>query len=166
MNDFKQDKNKRDEAMSFMARVVSVGFFGGLFWGIVGYFAYYLNLSKIGPALILAPWALGKWKSQWLGQLIGVIAISLISILVAICYRYLLSRVKSMVGGLTFGILLWVIVFYLLHPIFPGLEPISQLGRNTIATTLCLYILYGVFVGYSISFEYQELQSAQSRENT
>ncbi|MGG1573676.1 YqhR family membrane protein [Fictibacillus sp. NRS-1165] len=166
MNDFKQDKNKRDEAMSFMARVVSVGFFGGLFWGIVGYFAYYLNLSKIGPALILAPWALGKWKSQWLGQLIGVIAISLISILVAICYRYLLSRVKSMVGGLTFGILLWVIVFYLLHPIFPGLEPISQLGRNTIATTLCLYILYGVFVGYSISFEFQELQSAQSRENT
>ncbi len=166
MDDFKQDKNKREEPMSFMARVVSVGFFGGLFWGLVGYFAYYLNLSKIGPGLILAPWALGKWKSLWLGQLIGVIAISLLSILVAICYRYLLAKVKSMAGGLFFGIVLWVIVFYLLHPIFPGLEPMGKIGRNTIATTLSLYILYGIFVGYSISFEYQERQPSKSGEST
>lgn len=166
MDDFKQRKNRSEDAASFMSRVVSVGFFGGLVWGFVGYVAYYLNLSKVGPALIWAPWALGKWKSQWLGQLLGVAAISLLSILIAIGYRYLFSKIKSMVAGIVFGIALWAIVFYLLHPIFPNLEPMNEIGRNTIATTLCLYIMYGVFVGYSISFEYQERKSASSGGST
>ncbi|RXY98583.1 hypothetical protein DMO16_02260 [Fictibacillus sp. S7] len=166
MYEMNRDKNKRDEPSSFMGRVVSVGFFGGLFWGFIGFFAYYLNLSKIGPALILAPWALGKWKSQWLGQLIGVVVIALLSILVAIVYRFLFSRIKSKFAGIFFGVLLWVLVFYLLHPIFPDLEPMNKIGRNTISTTLCLYILYGVFVGYSISFEYQERQEAENGQST
>ncbi|MDN4525283.1 YqhR family membrane protein [Fictibacillus fluitans] len=166
MYEMNRDKNKQEEPGSFMGRVVSVGFFGGLFWGIIGYFAYYLNLSKIGPALVLAPWALGKWKGQWLGQLIGVVVISLLSILVAIVYRYLFARIKSKVAGIFFGILLWFLVFYLLHPIFPGLEAMNKIGRNTLATTLCLYILYGVFVGYSISFEYQERQDDNTGQST
>jgi Conserved membrane protein YqhR len=170
MDDKNLEQNKQETRTSFMSRVVGVGFFGGLIWSTFGFIAYYLNFSKVGPALVLAPWALGKWKSQWIGQLISILIIALLSILVAIGYRYAFAKIKSMWCGIVFGAALWGIVFYLLHPIFPGLEPMDTIGKNTITTTLCIYILYGVFIGYSISFEYRERfgeahekkQSAQS----
>jgi hypothetical protein len=152
----KLEQDKQESQSSFMSRVAGVGFFGGLIWASFGFIAYYLNFSKVGPALVLAPWALGKWKSEWLGQLISIFIIAILSILVAIGYRYAFAKIKSMWAGIFFGLVLWVIVFYLLHPIFPGLESMDVIGKNTITTTLCIYILYGVFVGYSISFEYNE----------
>ncbi|EIT84516.1 hypothetical protein A374_15362 [Fictibacillus macauensis ZFHKF-1] len=159
-------EKKEEQMPSFMSRVINIGFFGGLCWGVVGYIAYYLNLAKIGPALALAPWALGKWKGEWLGQLLGIIVIALLSILIAILYRFLFIRIKNMFGGLLYGILLWLCVFYLLHPIFPGLEPVKNLGRNTIATTICIFILYGVFVGYSVSFEYHQRKLMRERKSS
>lgn len=156
MDEKQLEQNKQESQSSFMSRVVGVGFFGGLIWSSFGFIAYYLNFSMVGPALVLAPWALGLWKSQWIGQLISILIIALLSILVAIGYRYAFAKIKSMWGGIVFGAALWGIVFYLLHPIFPGLEPMNTIGKNTITTTLCIYILYGVFIGYSISFEYRE----------
>ncbi|WP_137788921.1 YqhR family membrane protein [Bacillus sp. E(2018)] len=168
MSDSKLEQNKQESQSSFMSRVVGVGFFGGLIWACFGFIAYYLNFSKVGPALVLAPWALGKWKTEWIGQLISILIIALLSILVAIGYRYAFAKIKSMWAGILFGVALWGIVFFLLHPIFPGLEPMNTIGKNTITTTLCIYILYGVFVGYSISFEYSERhgQSQGNKEST
>jgi Conserved membrane protein YqhR len=164
MSDSRLEQDKQETQSSFMSRVVGVGFFGGLLWSAFGFIAYYLNFSKVGPALVLAPWALGKWKSQWIGQLISILIIALLSILVAIAYRYAFAKIKSMLAGILYGVALWAIVFYLLHPIFPGLEPMNTIGRNTITTTLCIYILYGVFVGYSISFEYNERYGQAHRD--
>jgi hypothetical protein len=59
--------------------------------------------------------------------------------------------------GIVFGAALWGLVFFILNPMFPNLQTVFELPRNTIVTTACLYILYGVFVGYSISFDYNEL---------
>lgn len=49
--------------------------------------------------------------------------------------------------------------FFLFNPIFEDVKSITELKSDTIVTTLCLYILYGLFVGYSISFNYNELTS-------
>ncbi|WNB93574.1 YqhR family membrane protein [Bacillus sp. NEB1478] len=156
MNENNLEQNKKESQSSFLSRVAGIGFFGGLIWSMFGFIAYYLNFSKVGPALVLAPWALGKWKAEWLGQLISIFIIALLSILVAIGYRFAFAKINSMWAGIIFGVGLWAIVFYLLHPIYPGLEPMNTIGKNTIITTICIYILYGVFVGYSISFEYNE----------
>src|SRR5690606_33445442 len=114
------------------------------------------NLSKVGPALILNPWALGDWKNKVLGQLIGILVIAVLSIGIAFIYRAILAKVKSVLAGLLFGAAIWGIVFYLLKPIFPDLKPLHELGWNTITTTLCIYLLYGLFIGYSISFVYDQ----------
>jgi hypothetical protein len=156
MEEQKLEQDEREARSSFTSRVTGVGFFGGLIWASFGFIAYYLNFSKVGPAMVLAPWALGKWKTEWLGQLISIFIIAILSILLALGYRYTFAKIKSMWAGILFGAGLWAIVFYLLHPIFPGMESMEDIGINTITTTLCIYILYGVFVGYSISFEYNE----------
>jgi magnesium-transporting ATPase (P-type) len=158
------EQNKQETPLSFNAKVAVIGFYGGLIWSVLGYFTYLLNFTKYGPALVLSPWALGDWKTKTLGQFIGIIVIALISILVAFAYKFVLSQIKSIWAGILFGIVLWGIVFYILNPIFPNLENVTELGRNTLATSICIYILYGLFVGYSISFEYNESQSSKDEE--
>ncbi len=154
----KLEQNKHEEPMSFHTTVASIGFFGGLIWSFIGYLAFFFNFVRVGPALVLMPWALGDWKNGPIGQLVGIAVIAVLSIGVAFLYRYLLARFNSIWPGLFFGVGLWFIVFYFLNPIFPGLKPLANLDMNTIITSACLYILYGVFIGYSISYEFSERQ--------
>lgn len=58
-----------------------------------------------------------------------------------------------------YGIVLWVILFYILQPIFPNIPSLHELDKDTIITTLCLFIVYGTFIGYSISYDYHEYQN-------
>lgn len=166
--DKRQNKNGSNghqelDKSNFEATVALIGLFGGFIWGIIYFIAYYLNFTDVGPAMILNPWALGEWKNQLLGQLIGIVAISIISIGVALIYRFLFAKFKSIVLSLLFGASLWGLLFYLLKPMFPDLKPLTEIGWNTIITTLCIFLLYGLFIGYSISFHYEERQTAYSK---
>lgn len=140
-------------------RTILIGFWGGLIWSALGFFAYYLNFAKYGPALILAPWALGRWKQGLYGQITGVVVIAILSILIAFLYKWTLGKVKNIWISVGFGVALWVIVFYIIQPWVPGLKPVLHIGINTISTSLSLYILYGLFIGYSISFDLQTRQN-------
>ncbi|WP_062048174.1 YqhR family membrane protein [Bacillus sp. JCM 19034] len=150
------EKQVVDQQMSYAAKVALIGFFGGLIWSLVGYFAFYFKFIRVGPALALMPFVLGDWKDTYIGQLVGIGVISVISIGVAYLYKLLLQKVNSMWAGVAYGLVLWGIVFFLLNPIFPGLKSVPNLDLNTIITSVCLYVLYGTFIGYSISFQYVE----------
>jgi uncharacterized membrane protein YagU involved in acid resistance len=63
--------------------------------------------------------------------------------------------------GIAYGIALFLLVFLVLNPIFPGIKPFWDLSKNTLVTSLCFYILFGVFVGYSISFEESERKARE-----
>ncbi len=149
---------------SFLAKVVVIGFVGGVFWSLMGYITYLFSFSEIHPNMILQPWAFGSWKYRWPGLIVSVLIIGIISIGVALLYYVLLKKFKSIWFGIAYGAVLWALVFLLLNPLFPSMKMIGELTSNTIITTICLYILYGIFVGYSISFEAAELNSS-SRHN-
>lgn len=151
------EQNKREKPVSQIGKVITTGFIGGVFWSLLAYFASILNFTEISPNLILQPIALGDWKYGTLGEFISIVLIGLISIGAALAYYAILKRFTSMWIGIAFGAALWGLVFFLLNPIFPNLQTVFELPRGTIITTICLYILYGVFVGYSISFDYNEL---------
>ena len=155
-NDQKQKKdNEEPDKKKSNGRVAAIGFWGGLIWSVMGFIAYYLNFTKYGPALIFAPWALGKWKNGLYGQLTAIVVIALLSILIAFVYKWTLGKVKTIWISAGFGVALWVIVFYIIEPWIPGLLPVLHIGADTISTSLCLYILYGLFIGYSISYDLQ-----------
>ncbi|RSL30963.1 hypothetical protein D7Z54_23665 [Salibacterium salarium] len=139
-------------------KVAVIGFFGGLIWSLVGYAAFSLNFTKMGPAMAVLPWALPEWKETYLGHLAGIFFISLLSVIVAFTYRMLLQKWQSIWLAAGFGIFLWFVVYYLLHPLFPGKDPITSMSLSHLITTICLFVVYGVFIGYSISYEYQEMQ--------
>lgn len=153
----KLEQNKTEKPLGSKGRIALIGFFAGFFWGLIGWVSYYLNFTKIGPGLILQPWALGKWKTGVGGQLLGILVICMVSIAVAYLYNITLGKVRSLWVAIAFGLALWVVVFYILQPWIPHLQPVTKLGPNTISTTLCIYILYGLFLGYSVSFDRSEL---------
>ncbi|MED4530677.1 YqhR family membrane protein [Metabacillus fastidiosus] len=163
MSDEKEKKQenhketKNEQKTSLVGKVAVIGFAGGIFWGLLAYLVYILNLTEISPNLILQPFILGQWKNGIMGNIIGIIVLGILSIGAAFVYYVLLKRFKSMYVGILFGLLLFGLVFFVLNPIFPNLKSVAELQRSTIVTTVCIYILYGLFVGYSISFEYNEL---------
>ena len=153
------EQNKKEEPMSVMGKSIVTGFIGGVFWSALAYLAYILNFTEISPNLILQPFALGNWKEGAFGNIISIVIIGLISIGAALVYYAILRRFDGMWLGFAYGGALWALVFFVLNPIFPNVETVLELSRGTIVTTLCLYILYGVFIGYSISFDYKEFNT-------
>lgn len=155
----KLEQNKRETPMSFTGRVITTGLVGGVLWSALAELAYLFKFSEVNPNMILQPFVIGEWKNGFLGTVISILLIGGISIGAALIYFGCLKQVKGIWGGVVFGAVLWVIVFYLFNPMFPDVQTVPELKRKTVVTTLCIYLLYGLFVGYSISFEYNELNS-------
>lgn len=157
-----EEKKKQDDdqqPVSFTGRICGIGFAGGVFWSLIGYLGYVFHFSEISPNMILQPFMIGEWKKQWLGTMVSIVVIGFISIAGAFIYFVCLKRFKTMWPGMVYGVILWCVVFFLFNPIFEDVKSVTELKSDTIVTTLCLYILYGLFVGYSISFNYNELTS-------
>jgi hypothetical protein len=151
----KVQKKNYPKPMSFVTMVFWTGLFGGIFWGLIGLLAYYFNFTEIRPNVILEPWALGNWKNEWLGTVISLVLLGILSVAMAFAYYLALKKFNGILFGLGFGIVLFLIVFVVLNPIFPSIKPFLKLGINTFVTTICLYLIYGLFIGYSINYEYQ-----------
>ncbi len=152
------EQNKENEPIPMLAKVAIIGLFGGIFWSLLAYLCHIFNFTVISPNLVLQPWLIGEWKNRILGQFVGIGVIGLLSIGAAFIYYALLRRFQHIWAGAAYGFAIWVLVFYVLNPIFPGLKAVTELDRNTNITTICFYILYGAFIGYSISFEANEFE--------
>ncbi|UII54815.1 YqhR family membrane protein [Cytobacillus spongiae] len=150
------EQNQNEKPMSMMTMVVWTGLFGGVFWSSLAYVAYVFSFTEISPRIILEPWAIGDWKDGWLGTVISIILIGVVSIVAALIYYSALKKFEKMWVGILFGAVLFLLVFFVLNPLFPGMKTFTELERNTIITCACFYILYGTFIGYSISYEYNE----------
>lgn len=164
MTEMKEREELKEKPMSFMTLVVLTGLIGGIFFSSLAYLFYIFNFTNIHPRVILEPWALGTWKYGWLGTVISIILIGVISIVAAIIYYAVLRKINNMWMGVAYGIILFLIVFFVLNPIFPGIKPWRELDLNTIVTSICLYSLYGLFIGYTISYEEYEIQNHKKKE--
>ena len=157
-------QHHNDRPMSFMTMVILTGLIGGIFWSGLAYLAHFINLTEVHPRVVMDPWTIGAWKDGWLGTVISILIIGIISIVAALIYYVLLRKFQSIWVGILYGLALFFLVFYVLNPIFPGISPFHELERNTIITSICFYVLYGVFVGYSISHEEGEIQYKKKME--
>ena len=159
------EQNQREKPMSFIVMSIVTGLFGGIFWSSLAYLAYIFNFTEIRPNVILEPWALGAWKQQWLGTVISIVVIGLFSIGAALVYYAVMRKLKSIWAGAAFGLALFFLVFYVLNPLFPGIKPFWDLSKDTLITSICFYVLYGVFVGYSISYEENENRNLEKNQH-
>ena len=114
---------KQKPPVSMAGRVAATGFCGGVLWSSFGYIAYLFHFSEISPNMISPAFCHRRVEKTWLGTLISIILIGVISIGAAFLYFLLLKRLKTMWPGIVytawcFGLL----VFFLFNPIFPDVR--------------------------------------------
>jgi Conserved membrane protein YqhR len=160
------EQNQSEKPMSFMGMVILTGFIGGLLWSSIAYLCYYFSFTKLEPNIIFEPWAAGDWRERWIGIILSILAYGIISIGVALVYYGVLRKFKSMWVGAGYGIVLFFTVFLLLKPLFPSIKSFTAIDYHTLITSLCIYILYGVFIGFSISYEENELRHQEQKEKS
>lgn len=159
------EQNKREEPISLLARAMITGFAGGLVACITGLIMYYFNFTEVSPAsFVLKSWLNAPWVDGWLGTGITIIIIGLLSMAVAFIYYIALRKLYTMWVGVIFGIVLWGLIFFVLHPLFPNIPAFASLEINTLVSTACLFILYGTFIGYSIAYDYHDTKVKEKKE--
>lgn len=146
------------EPLSYGATVTAIGLFAGVFWGGIFQLFAYFNFTEIGPTFVIRTWIKADFVKGWMGVILSLVCLSLISLLLACFYSVVFRKINSYWLGAGYGLVIWAFIFLLLRPLFPGMKTVMELSFNTIITTVCLFLLYGLFVGYSISFEYHERQ--------
>ncbi len=149
-------EEKLKKPMGYYGVINSVGFFGGLLWGVIFQICHYFHFTEIGPTFLLRTWVKADFVKGWMGVVLSILCLCIISIIFAYVYSFIFRKLTSYWIGIIYGIVLWAIAFLVLRPLFPGMKTVWELSKDTITTTLCIFILYGLFVGYSISFEYHE----------
>lgn len=151
------NKNMKVARILVFIRSLLTGFIGGLLWSSLGVIMYYINFSEVNPKkFILRPWKSVEWTNGWLGDIVTIIILAILSIVVAIIYYILFKRVYSIWIGVIYGSIIWAIIFLLVQPLFPNTKQLIDLSKETIISTVCLFILYGAFIGYSISYDYYD----------
>jgi len=132
------------------------GLFAGLFWGFVRWFAVSLHFTKVPQAFLADAWvrrsALGSAGWQWL----GLALFAAMSIVAALLYWLLLGRLRGPWPGMIFGAAWWAMLFLVIGPPTGTTDPVRSLGWNSIITELCLYVVWGLFIGYSYAFEFHD----------
>jgi len=163
-----KDNGKQDKKThSILPRSLFTGFIGGLLWSMLGVVMHYFNVSQVAPkTFFLRSWLKTDWTSGWLGDVVSIGMAGIVSVLTAYIYFGLFKRINSMWMGSVYGIVLWLLVFYIFKPIFTNIPQLTEMDVHTIVSTLCLYVLYGTFIGYSISYDYHDTMLKGRRDKT
>lgn len=141
---------------------LQLGFFAGLIWGGIKVVLYYLEFTCILPGFMVEPFFRHKFLQSTMGILLGWGFFVLFSLLAAYIYLFLFRKWQGPWPGLGYGLLWWLIWFVWIGPVVQSsIKPIYEQSWDTITTELCLFLLWGLFIGYTISFEFNEERSEQ-----
>lgn len=152
----KNKENRYYSKSALISNMLTIGFVGGVLASFLGIVAHYFNFMDFSPKFILTSWSKQSWIKAWQGSFITIILFGILSIVVAFLYYLLLKKMKSMVVYILFGVVCWLIFLFVFNPMFKDLPALSKMSSDSIITSICLFVLYGVFIGYSISFDFQE----------
>lgn len=140
-------------------RSLNISFFGGIIWGSLFLLLYVFNIVDIDPTIVLQ-FILDQrpHDMKWFVKIIAILVIGILSIMIGMLYYWTLKQITSWLAGALFGTFLWSVVFVLL-PLFK--QQVNYFAHHDIAhhiATFSIFLLYGVFVGYSISFDYDNMK--------
>ena len=130
-----------------------IGLFAGLIWGLVKIIEHALEFTTVVPGFLVEPFYKHPFLATWPGYLIGWGSFIAFSIAAAYGYMAMLGKAKGPGPGIAYGVGIWALLYLLAGPLLGLVPPINELTFNTLITDLCLFLLWGLFIGYSISFE-------------
>lgn len=149
-------RRKQSHRTNWLLYCVQLGFFAGLIWGTVRWMMYEVHFTKVIPAFLAEPFFRTKFLVTVWGHLIGIAVFIVFSMLAAMLYKLLLGRLTGPRGGLAYGLFWWAALFVGIGPWLQMTAPLGKLGVDTIISELCLFLVWGLFIGFTIAFEFTD----------
>lgn len=147
-----------------LKRSIGTGVIAGLLFSILYLVLYYFSFIKINPLTIFEVlFGEGEWINKWYAKLLFIMIISLLSMLFSLLYYATLKNIESWFAGVLFGVSAWCFLFVLIPLLFNNNQFLVNQTIHTNTTVFVLFLLYGLFVGYSISFDYKSLNIAAKK---
>lgn len=140
------------------------GFFGGMLLALLYLLLHYFNMTKVNHRTILNFFHIkGSWLEIWYGYIFFVLFIGIVSIVVALIYYILLRKLAGWIPGAIFGLFIWLMIGLFIPWKWYDVTLASFFKTHSNVLNICSLLLYGIFIGYSIS--YDEEMSKHSIQN-
>lgn len=145
---------KREVVKLSPSKIIEIGLFSGLFWGIIFLLLFYLNLSEFGPSIVLKIFLSFNWVYKFWGQLGGLALITAVSIGISLLYYIFFKRLEGMLPGIILGGICFLFFTYVSRPFLTTTGSYAEeFGVYTVVAMACIFVLWGITISYSISFE-------------
>lgn len=143
---------------------LQIGFFAGLIWGGVKGLFYYMSFTTVLPGYLVEPFFKHQFLQTRPGYYLGWLFFTLFSIVAALIYTFAFRKMRGPIPGLVYGMIWWLIIFVALGPLFHMTEPLAKLPFNTQFSEFCIYLLWGLFIGYTTAEEYTDERAREPQE--
>ncbi|MGL4819945.1 MAG: YqhR family membrane protein [Bacilli bacterium] len=145
----------RESKKSIYAKTVLLGTVGGLLLWFCIVLLDFLQFVEYGPNVFLFMFPFGDWVYDWRGSWISAIFIVSVSILVTFLYFALFRKISTMWIGILYGLALYAVIFFFYFPMLEDSLSWNRTLENDVDLG-CLFVMYGLFIGYSIAYEWNE----------
>ncbi|MFB7815611.1 YqhR family membrane protein [Paenibacillus chitinolyticus] len=136
-----------------------LGFFAGIIWGAVKIIEYIFKFTRVIPAFLAEPFYRHDFLLTWQGTLVGWLFFIVFSIQASFIYMFLFGKVRGPWMGVGYGIAWWCLLYLVIGPWTGMMGSMYFSDWNTILTDFCLFLVWGLFIGYSTAFEFTEEHS-------
>jgi hypothetical protein len=139
-------------------KALVVGLWGGIFWTLVWMFLHNFHMISAHPFIIWDKLFLGLFTfNHWYMKIIGIVLNSVLSMVLSSVYFVCFKKVKHWIMGIGYGIILWAIGALLIPIVLFNNDAFFHYKVEKHVGLLSLLILYGLFIGYTISFDYDHV---------
>lgn len=145
---------------------LKIGVAAGIIWGLIRWLAVAMNLTKVSQAFLIDPWVKRSVLTYGYWQIVGFVAFILMSIVAAYVYYGIFHSLHGPVPGLLFGAVWWAVFYAALGPFVGAMPPLRNVGWSSLITDFCLFVIWGLFIGYSIAFEFNEEVKREPKPST
>ncbi|CAH0118582.1 MULTISPECIES: YqhR family membrane protein [unclassified Paenibacillus] len=143
---------------------IQLGFFAGLIWGLVRWFFYWFRFTSVSPGFMLKPFYRASFWQSIAGHAAGTLLFILLSILATLIYTLLFRKLLGPWPGIVYGMLWWAILFVFAGPAAGMVNRVTHSNWNTIISEFCVFVLWGLFIGYTTAFEFNDERVREPRE--
>jgi len=135
---------------------IYIGFFAGFIWGALKIVEQYFKFTKITIGFLVEPFFRHDFLLTWQGMLIGWGFFALFSIVAAFLYMVTLWKQDGPWWGIAYGFVWWCVLYLLIGPTTGMVYWMKDQDLNSILSDFCLFLVWGLFIGYSITVEYND----------
>lgn len=135
---------------------LELGFFAGLLWGLLRWLFYTLHFTIVAPGFLAEPFFKHSFMNTMAGHLVGLLFFIGLSVIASLVYTLMFRRLNGPVPGIVYGLVWWAILFVLTGPKLGMMNPPYRLTWNSLYTEICVFLLWGLFIGYTVAVEYTD----------